>query len=110
MYVRSVDWSVDVAQLHADFCNQAGISQHVLTSALAQHGSGSLFDSVQGHDLLRVVDIGLKGLLKGTRSCGEHELRSKLRMAVQTNHLTAASMCVKLELIASGFSLPKLVL
>ena len=30
VYVRSVDWSVDVAQLHADFCNQAGISQHVL--------------------------------------------------------------------------------
>lgn len=108
-YVSNTDWTVNIAQLHADFCNHAGILPQVLNAAMPQHGPQHLFDIVQGHDLLRVVDIGLRGFLCGTKSCGEQELRSKLRIAVQTAQLIVSSMCVELETIAMGFGLPRLV-
>jgi hypothetical protein len=108
-YVSEHDWAVNVNQLHTDFCAHAGIMEQVLASVLPQSDARRLYDCVQGHDLLRIIDIGLKGFLRGAKSCGEKELRSKLRIAVQDSHLAASKMCGTLEQIAAAFRLPRLM-
>ena len=108
-YVSEIDWTVDVSQLHADFCARAGIMPQVLASVLPRSNAHHLYDRVQGHDLLRIIDIGLKGFLRGVRSCGEHELRSKLRIAVRDSQLAASTMCMVLEQMAAAYRLPRLM-
>ena len=109
-YVNPSDWTLDVNELHKDFCIKSGVSHAVLPHAITTLPTGAPSDMVQGHDLLRVLDIGLKGLLKGKRACGERELRSRLRLALEQADLVQSAMHQSITSVIQRFGLPSLLI
>jgi hypothetical protein len=103
---RSMDWfgarryvndslSIDRDRLHKDAVgNGLGVSEEILLADLAKLPlTASIWDIAQGHDLVDVITLALKGplgKLPGNR--GQKDIAAALRLAAETAQLQRSSM------------------
>lgn len=104
-YFNQNNWQLDCNKLENDFCLAAGIQPYILQPALNTLPPIDYLDQIQGHDALSILAIGLKGPLGGKKSHSEKDIASRLRMAMESQHLTSTQLYGDLKLYQENLGL-----
>jgi Protein of unknown function (DUF4435) len=96
-YFDQTGWQLDINKLENDFCIEAGIQPYILQPALSSLPNANPLDLIQGHDALCILAIGLKGPLGGRKSFSEKEIASRLRIAMESQHLINTNLFINLK-------------
>lgn len=103
-FISMEDWQLDINALHAEYVSLAGISGIALSDALsAVCPAPSQWNLSQGHDSIRIVAQGLKGVI-GQKQISEQDLGCILRIGFSREMLQASAMYVSLKFIGQTMS------
>lgn len=85
-YICPSTWSLDETKLHQDFAAAVGWTAHELATQLGNSSKGSDLQLSHGHDLVKVLIIGLRAPL-GTAQVGEDLVAKELAIAFEKTSL-----------------------
>lgn len=103
-FVSIADWELDVNALNSEYISLAGITSVELSNALSAVCPAPIqWNLSQGHDSIRIVAQGLKGVI-GQKQISEQDLGRILRIGFSREILQASAMYRSLKLIGQTMS------